>query len=268
LASGAVHTAQTSLITLLDVESRIPKQHPIREIKRLIREVFGRLDSHLEDLYAEKGRSSIPPERLLGAKVLMALYSVRSDRQFCERLRYDLLFQWFLDINPDEPQAIFDASSFSKNQERLLGHATAEVVSEQVRVIGLRLGNAVLAAKVPVGPHRQGPAVLVAEPAGYGRDVHAALDADSCKEMAKVVVGDTRHFDLLGGAIHCLLTLVHQEHLLGGYCSPRFANSLEEFTRLRDHRDPANLAIFGAFFGIAPDDDFPIGKIKVTPRDF
>jgi transposase len=132
LASGAVHTAQTSLITLLDVESRIPKQHPIREIKRLIREVFGRLDSHLEDLYAEKGRSSIPPERLLGAKVLMALYSVRSDRQFCERLRYDLLFQWFLDINPDEPQAIFDASSFSKNQERLLGHATAEVFFAQV----------------------------------------------------------------------------------------------------------------------------------------
>ena len=120
------HTAQTSLITLLDVESRIPKRHPIREVKRLIGTVFRELDSHFEDLYAEGGRASIPPERLLGAKVLMALYTVRSDRQFCERLRYDLLFQWFLEINPDEPEAIFDASTFSKNQQRLLGHATAE----------------------------------------------------------------------------------------------------------------------------------------------
>ena len=126
------HTFQTSLITLLDVESRIPKEHPIREIKKLIGAVFKNLDDHFEDLYSEKGRASIPPERLLGAKVLMALYSVRSDRQFCERLRYDLLFQWFLEINPDETHALFDASTFSKNQERLIGHATAQVFFAQV----------------------------------------------------------------------------------------------------------------------------------------
>jgi transposase len=125
-------TAQTSLITLLNVESRIPERHPIREIKRLIGEVFRELDSYFDDLYAEKGRVSIPPERLLGAKVLMALYTVRSERQFCERLRYDLLFQWFLDINPDEEEAIFDASSFSKNQERLIQHAAAEVFFARV----------------------------------------------------------------------------------------------------------------------------------------
>src|ERR1700744_645672 len=115
--------AQTSLITLIDVESRIPERHPIREIKRLLGKVFTEMDEHFEDLYAENGRASIPPERLLGAKVLMALYSVRSDRQFCERLRYDLLFQWFLDINLEESAAIFDASTFSKNQARLLEHA-------------------------------------------------------------------------------------------------------------------------------------------------
>jgi transposase len=126
------HTDQTSLITLIDVESRIPKTHPIREVKRLLRAVFRELDNHFDDLYAEKGRASIPPERLLGAKVLMALYSVRSDRQFCERLRYDLLFQWFLDINLDEPAAIFDPSTFSKNQARLLGHATTEIFFAQV----------------------------------------------------------------------------------------------------------------------------------------
>jgi len=119
-------TAQTSLLTFIDIESRIPAQHPIREVKRLVGEVFRRLDGHFEALYAGHGRASIPPERLLGAKVLMALYSVRSERQFCERLRYDLLFQWFLDINPDELGALFEASSFSKNQQRLLAQATTE----------------------------------------------------------------------------------------------------------------------------------------------
>lgn len=84
-------TAQTNFVTLVNIEERIPRTHPIREVKRMIGEVFRRLDSHFEALYADKGRDSVPPERLLAAKVLMALYSVRSERQFCERLKYDLL---------------------------------------------------------------------------------------------------------------------------------------------------------------------------------
>lgn len=120
-------TAQTNFLTLMNIEERIPRTHPIREVKQMVGEVFRRLDDHFEDLYADKGRNSIPPERLLGAKVLMALYTVRSERQFCERLQYDLLFQWFLDINPDEVEALFEASVFSKNQQRLLSHATADV---------------------------------------------------------------------------------------------------------------------------------------------
>ena len=126
------HTSQTNLIALVDIESRIPKGHPIREIKRLIGEVFRELDAYCDDLYSEKGRDSIPPERLLGAKVLMALYTIRSERQFCERLPYVLLFQWFLDINLDDPGALFDSSSFSKNQERLIGHAVSEVFFARV----------------------------------------------------------------------------------------------------------------------------------------
>src|ERR1700748_712052 len=133
-------TAQTSLITLLNVESRIPERHPIRGIKRLIGEVFRELNSYFDDLDAERGRASIPPERLLGAKVLMALYTVRSDRQFCERLKYDLLFQWFLDINPDEIEALFDASTFSKNQERLLQHATSDVFFASVVEVARKRG--------------------------------------------------------------------------------------------------------------------------------
>src|SRR5581483_2262383 len=119
-------TAQTNFIALVNVENRIPKDHPIREIKAIAEEVFRRLGEHFEDLYDEHGRPSIPPERLLGAKLLIALYSIRSERQFCERPQYDLLFQWFLDINPDEPQALFDASSFSKNQQRLLQESTPD----------------------------------------------------------------------------------------------------------------------------------------------
>ena len=130
-------TAQTNFVTLVNIEERIPRTHPIREVKRMIADVFRRLDSHFEALYADKGRDSVPPERLLAAKVLMALYSVRSERQFCERLQYDLLFQWFLDINPDEFDALFDASVFSKNQERLLGHATADVFFAAVVEIAL-----------------------------------------------------------------------------------------------------------------------------------
>jgi transposase len=75
-------------------------------------------------MYAEIGRPSIPPEHLLKACLLIALYSVRSERQFCERLQYDLLFKWFLDLNITDPA--FDASTFSKNKERLLEHEVAK----------------------------------------------------------------------------------------------------------------------------------------------
>jgi len=90
---------QGSFICLVNIEDRIPRVHPIREVKRQIAQVLKSMDSTFEKLYAEGGRNSVPPERPLKARVLMALYSVRSERQFCERLRYDTLFQWFTDIN-------------------------------------------------------------------------------------------------------------------------------------------------------------------------
>jgi transposase len=109
---------------VVDIEARIPKEHPIREIKKLADEVFSRMGGRFSSMYSEIGRPSIPPERLLGARLLSALFGVPSDRAFCERLRYDLMFQWFLDLElEDEP---FDASSFSKNQERILEHQAAD----------------------------------------------------------------------------------------------------------------------------------------------
>ena len=124
------NTAQRDVAYLINVEDRIPATHPIREVKRMTDTVLRGMDELFAEMYAAKGRPSIPPERLLKAKVLMALFSVRSDRQFCERLRYDLLFQWFLDMNPDDES--FDASSFSQNQTRLLQHQVADVFFSEV----------------------------------------------------------------------------------------------------------------------------------------
>jgi transposase len=89
-----------------------------------------------DEMYAMCGRPSIPPEHLLKASLLIALFSVRSERQFCERLQYDLLFKWFLDLNVGDPA--FNPTTFSKNRERLLRHQVAdaffaEVVAEAQR---------------------------------------------------------------------------------------------------------------------------------------
>jgi transposase len=129
--------AQRQFLAAVDVNARIPERHPIREIKRLSDEVFRRLGDRFEAMYSEIGRPSIPPERLLGARLLAALFSVPSDRAFCERLRYDLLFQWFLDLELDEEP--FEASTFSKNQQRLLEHQVAdEFFAEVVGVLKAR----------------------------------------------------------------------------------------------------------------------------------
>lgn len=113
------------MVCLLNLEDRIPAGHPIRSVKPMVGEVLAELSPAFAEMYTDHGQPSVPPERLLSGKVLQALYSVRSDRQFCERLCYDLLFQWFLDMNPDE--SAFHASSWSKNAERLLEQQVAEV---------------------------------------------------------------------------------------------------------------------------------------------
>jgi transposase len=98
--------------------------HPIRRIKPVVEAVLAELAPEFDAMYARTGRQSVPPEHLLKATVLMALYSIRSERQFCERLRYDLLFKFFLDLNVDDEG--FDHSTFSRNRERLLSHEIAD----------------------------------------------------------------------------------------------------------------------------------------------
>ena len=109
---------QRSMLSVVDAEHCVPEDHPIRRIKTLADAELTRLSPTFDAIYAEGGRPSIPPERLLKALLLIALYSVRSERQLCEQLHYNLLFRFFLDLGMHEP--IFDASTFAKNKARLL----------------------------------------------------------------------------------------------------------------------------------------------------
>ena len=112
------------MLMSLSPEDLIPPDHPIRRIRRVVEVVLAELDGDFDSMYAAGGRPSVPPEALLKATVLMALYSIRSERAFCERLNYDLLFKWFLDL-PIDARA-FDATTFSKNRKRLLDAEIAD----------------------------------------------------------------------------------------------------------------------------------------------
>src|SRR5713226_7527382 len=114
---------QRSMLMVLNLEQRVPQEHPLRRIKQLAETVLQRLSASFDRMYSATGRPSVPPERLLKASLLMALYTVRSERLLCEQLDYNLLFRWFLDMELDE--ASFDHSSFSANRKRLLEHEVA-----------------------------------------------------------------------------------------------------------------------------------------------
>jgi transposase len=116
---------QLPMFTSFTPDDLIPADHPIRRIRAVVDVVLAGMDGTFEAMYARTGRASVPPETLLKATVLMAMYSIRSERAFCERLNYDMLFKWFLDMRIDQPA--FDASTFSKNRKRLLD---AEVADE------------------------------------------------------------------------------------------------------------------------------------------
>jgi transposase len=130
---------QATMLSLVNPEKRVPSNHPIRRIKPLAEAALKELSPLFERMYSEVGRPSIPPERLLKASLLMALYTVRSERMFCEQLDYNLLFRWFLDMHWDEPG--FDHSSFTRNRARLLEHDVAgeffRTVVEQARALKL-----------------------------------------------------------------------------------------------------------------------------------
>jgi transposase len=130
---------QATMFSTISPEGRVPKDHPLRQIRGIADEALKALSPTFGRMYAKIGRPSIPPERLLKALVLIALYSVRSERQFCEQLDYNLLFRWFLDMDMDEPS--FDQTTFGKNRERMMEHEVAakffDAVVSQARAAGL-----------------------------------------------------------------------------------------------------------------------------------
>jgi transposase len=128
---------QLSMLAFVDLDARIPSDHPLRTVKRLADRALAALSPVFDRMYAAAGRPSIPPERLLKAGLLIALYSIRSERAFCEELEYHLLYRWFLDMDLLEPS--FDASTFAKNRQRLLAHEVAQQFFDEVVLAADRL---------------------------------------------------------------------------------------------------------------------------------
>lgn len=111
---------QPMMIAYFNLEKAVPLDHPLRKIKVMADQELQGLSALFNKMYSPTGRPSIPPERMLKALLLIALFSVRSERQFCEQLGYNLLYRWFLDMElMDNP---FDPTVFTKNRERLLNH--------------------------------------------------------------------------------------------------------------------------------------------------
>lgn len=121
---------QVSMLAFIDLEERVPADHPLRPIKRWADLALAELSPLCDAMYAQEGRPSIPPERLLKASLLIALYSVRSERAFCEELDYHLLYRWFLDMSLMEPS--FAPTSFTKHRQRLLEHDAASRFFDEV----------------------------------------------------------------------------------------------------------------------------------------
>lgn len=108
---------QGGLFSYVSPEKRLPAGHPLRKVRELVRAVLEDLSRSFDKLYSHEGRPSIPPEQLLGALLLQALYGIRSERQLMEQLDYNLLYRWFVGLSPDDP--VWDATSFTKNRDRL-----------------------------------------------------------------------------------------------------------------------------------------------------
>jgi transposase len=122
--------AQPEFLTVINLNACVPPNHPLRAIKRRVDAVLKKLSPLFDDLYADEGRWSIPPEQLLKSRVLCALYSVRSERLFCDQLGYNLLWLWFLDREFGEGS--FNHSVFAKNYDRVLSADVAKLFFAEV----------------------------------------------------------------------------------------------------------------------------------------
>ena len=127
------------MFSYLSPERRVRKDHPLRAVRAMTDEILERMSPLFDAMYASGGRPSIPPEKLLRAQLLQMLYSVRSERLLMEEIDYSILYRWFVGLNLDE--AVWDATTFTKNRDRLLEASVAKEflaqVVEQARAAGL-----------------------------------------------------------------------------------------------------------------------------------
>ena len=126
---------QVGMFSYVTLEQRVPKDHPLREIRRITDVVLRSLSQDFDSLYSASGRPSIAPEYVLRALLLQAFYSVRSERQLVEQIDYNLLFRWFVGLGMDD--AVWNHAVFSKNRDRLLTSEVAQqffaAVNEQAK---------------------------------------------------------------------------------------------------------------------------------------
>lgn len=121
---------QEALFSTVHLETFVPKDHPLRKIRILFNEALSRISWLLDGAYAESGRESIAPERLLRAQLLQVLYTIRSERQLVEQINYNLLFRWFVGLSIDDE--VWSHSTFSKNRDRLLEHEVIPALFAEV----------------------------------------------------------------------------------------------------------------------------------------
>jgi transposase len=121
-----------SMFSYVSLEARVPQDHPLRAIRRITDRALERLSPRFGTLYINFGRPSIPPERLLRALLLQALYTIRSERQLIEQLDYNLLFRWFVGLGMDD--AVWAPTTFTKNRDRLLAGDIAAAFFDAVLI--------------------------------------------------------------------------------------------------------------------------------------
>lgn len=126
---------QVEMLVAFSLEDRVPVDHPLRTVRRLVDESLHAMTGVLTTMYSHTGRPSIPPERLIRALLLQVLYSIRSERQLVEQLDYNLLYRWFVGLGMDE--TVWDATSFTRNRQRLIdadaGRALMAAILGQAR---------------------------------------------------------------------------------------------------------------------------------------
>ena len=122
---------QNEMFSYRSLEDRIPRRHPLRDIRKIVDRALRDLSPTFESMYAQGGRPSIPPEQLIRAMLIQVLFSIRSERLLMEELDFNLLYRWFVGLSMDDQ--VWNHSTFSKNRDRLLLHNVADRFFEAIR---------------------------------------------------------------------------------------------------------------------------------------